>query len=278
MKARLFQKIFGQPWLIESSAWQQRVLQCLRAFEDDEEQERTVAMERRPAQDYYGNPIPKWEMRGDVAIIPVKGALVKGAEPWDRYAYGDIDYDDVIEDLAAAQTAGASRAILHLNSPGGTVLGLEETTAILAASALPVFAFTDTWATSAAYALAVATNGFYVTPSAITGSVGTIAQRPDMTKMLEDFGVKVETFTSGKLKSTFSPATEMTEGQRTWMQEWVDESGEAFRSFVRARMGDSIPDDYMQGQILDGRTAMNAGMATATVSNLTEVIQLTGPG
>ena len=83
-------------------------------------------------------------MRGSVAVVPVHGALGKGLTEADKQFFGMADYLDV-EDamLAAAADPDVSHILMHVDSPGGTVVGLPETAAKIRDIEKPVTAYTE---------------------------------------------------------------------------------------------------------------------------------------
>src|ERR1041384_8008240 len=77
---------------------------------------------KRPTMDYWGDEIQQMRMEGNVAVIPVKGPLIKGATGSDK-RFGFASYEDVHEDLATALSNKASGIVLDISSPGGGAVG-----------------------------------------------------------------------------------------------------------------------------------------------------------
>lgn len=149
-----------------------------------------------------------------VATIHTTGPLGRGLTRIEK-RLGASDYDDIIADFDNATRDGKIKGIIHrVNSPGGSVVGIPETRiAIMAADAVkPVITEISTLGASAAYALSVAGSGIIASPSAIVGSIGTIATFADWSQFYEQHGVKIELITAKEstLKSTWHPLSPMS--------------------------------------------------------------------
>jgi capsid assembly protease len=143
------------------------------------------------------------------AIIPIQGVLTKDGPSWLGSTYNAIS--------AAAEHAEADpavkRVILAVDSPGGEVMGLPETAAVLAqvAKIKPVSAIVEGMSASAAYWLTSQAGDITLTPSGEVGSVGVRMMHMDISKMLEDAGVKVTELYSGNYKTEWSPFKPVTD-------------------------------------------------------------------
>ncbi|MEZ4395077.1 MAG: S49 family peptidase [Polyangiales bacterium] len=106
---------------------------------------------------------------------------------------------------AALADQDVHAVVLAIDSPGGVVAGNLDVARGLRAAAdrarkPPMVAHAGTFATSAAYALAVAADRVMVTADGAVGSVGVIATVYDRTKMTADAGLDVRVVRSGALK------------------------------------------------------------------------------
>ncbi|EFM61574.1 signal peptide peptidase SppA, 36K type [Brucella sp. NF 2653] len=103
--------------------------------------------------------------------------------------------------------------ILLLDSPGGTTVGGEAIYDAVRkiAKKKPVVTQVGTLAASAGYMIASASDHIVARQTSIVGSIGVLFQYPDLSKLLDTLGVKVETIKSSPLKAEpnyFSPASE----------------------------------------------------------------------
>lgn len=152
--------------------------------------------------------------------------------------------------------------IVHVNSPGGTTTGGESLYQALreVAAKKPVVAQFGTVAASAGYIVGLGTDHIVARGNTITGSVGVLAQWPEVSEMLEKIGVKFNEVKSGSLKAEPSPFAPATEGGRRVMQETIDDGFQWFLSLVEERRGISARsvNGLVDGRIFSGRQALDA--------------------
>ena len=123
---------------------------------------------------------------------------------------------------------------MMIDSPGGTVSGTFETTALARAVAdyKPVRSFVKGSATSAAYALASGARRIELNPSSRTGSVGVVLTHADLSKLYDDVGIKVSYVFAGKHKIDGNPMQPLPEHVRDDFQAQVDKTYAKFVSTV----------------------------------------------
>jgi len=150
--------------------------------------------------------IASYSMRGTnyaqphVAKVRIEGTIFENEELLKRL--NKIAADDAVKGV-----------ILILDSPGGTTVGGEsiyEAVRKIAAKK-PVVTQVGTLAASAGYMIASASDHIVARQTSIVGSIGVLFQYPDLSKLLDTIGVKVETIKSSPLKAEpnyFSPASE----------------------------------------------------------------------
>ena len=208
-----------------------------------------------------------------VAVISIRGPMLRGADAFDRLVLGATDTQDIIEAVQEAiERPDAHALFLDIDSPGGTVNGIPELaqTVLAASREKQVYAFSAGQMCSAAYWIASQANAIYATPSARVGSIGVILPVIDSSAAYEQAGLKVEVFAAGKFKSAGTPGTSLTDEQRDWLRDEVEETASDFRAAVLAR-GRKIPDEAMEGQTFSGRRAMRFNLS-GVVSSRAEAI------
>jgi signal peptide peptidase SppA len=185
-----------------------------------------------------------------VAAIPILGMLNK------RYGFASfmssyINIAFAVE--AAARDPKVETILLKVDSPGGYVHGMSDASdAINRARAVkPVVAQIDDMGASAAYDLASQASTVYANRSAMVGSIGTLGVIYDVSKMLENIGVKAEVFSTGKYKWTGVEGTSLTDEQREYVQSEVDRMGDDFVADVSRGRRRSVKDIQ---QLATGRT------------------------
>ncbi len=191
--------------------------------------------------------------------IPIVGIL--GQRDW----YVATDYADIRQSIQrAVKDPHVSKIILAVDSPGGSVLGLPETgDAIHAASKVkPVHAIVPGIAASAAYWLASQASTISLTPSGEVGSVGVLDLHADVTKMLDEAGVKLTAVHAGEHKVERAPFTTLSDEARSHMQRGVDSWYADFLSAVRRGRGArvSASSNYGGGRMLPAKAALASGL------------------
>lgn len=171
------------------------------------------------------------------------------------------DNRDQLAMLKKIKDASHVKALLvFVNSPGGTTTGGESLYGALrdVASSKPVVAQFGTVAASAGYIVGLGTDHIVARGNTITGSVGVLAQWPEVSELLTKLGVKFNEVKSGDLKAAPNPFEPATEGARKVMQETIDDGFQWFISLVETRRGitASSVDGLMSGRIYSGRQAM----------------------
>lgn len=224
-------------------------------------QSRLRAEENLSISDFINQRQPYAVSADGIATIHVNDFLARGLTNVDRML-GATDYNHLIDEVAAAQADGSVRGVLlDLNSPGGSVVGCPEAAAAVAdlAGSKPVVAYAEMLACSAAYYFAAASHAFIASPSAIVGSIGTIATLMNISGLLSRFGVSVTHFQSGDLKAAGTPYRDMTRDERDFWQERVDQLGGEFRAWVSAHRP-AVEKGTMRGQWFSGSEGMSRGL------------------
>jgi protease-4 len=150
--------------------------------------------------------------------------------------------------------------IVFVNSPGGTTTGGESLYVALRdmAKTKPVVAQFGTVAASAGYIVGLGTDYIVARGNTITGSVGVLAQWPEISELLVKLGVKFNEVKSGELKAAPNPFEPASEGARRVMQETIDDGFRWFLSLVEERRGVQAAsvDGLVTGRIYSGRQAV----------------------
>lgn len=186
-----------------------------------------------------------------VAVIPIEGVLTKDGPSW----YGS-NYDNIGAALeAATANPEVKHIVLAVDSPGGEVTGLPETAALVASAAKVkrVSAIVDGMSASAAYYLTSQANDVTVTPSGEVGSVGVRMMHMDVSKMLEDFGVKVTELYSGDFKTEWSPYKPLSDEAKADMQPRLNAVHADFINAVSAGRGERATQSIREARFGEGR-------------------------
>jgi HK97 family phage prohead protease len=183
-------QLFNRPWFLSFDALQALVARFQTAhgsgyFDDDEGEEET------------GYALTE----DGIACIPVYGPLAKAT--WWRTTYGDVYR---MASLAMAD-AKCKALLFCYDSPGGEASGMFDLADYLNGirGTKPIAAISDDRCYSAAYCLASASDRLFVTRTGGAGSIGVWTAHVDMSKMMDEAGIKVTYIFAGDKKVDGNP-------------------------------------------------------------------------
>lgn len=163
---------------------------------------------------------------------------------------GDDDTVDLIKSIAASSQAKA--LLLEIESPGGTTTGSERLYEELrrVAEKKPVVAVVGTVAASGAYIAALAADTIVARGNSLVGSIGVLFQYPNVSKLLNNWGVEVETIKSSPLKAAPNGLEPTSPAAREAVASLVVDSYAWFKGLVQQRRN---LDDAELAKVADGR-------------------------
>lgn len=211
---------------------------------------------------------------GLVAVVPVWGVLTQHADPW----WPGVSCDEIAAWLDAALASPADSVVLDVDSPGGSVYGVQELGDKIynARKIKPILAVANSMACSAAYWLGASASRFYCTPGGDVGSVGVYSVHADYSEQLKAEGVKVTVTKAGRYKAELGPYEPLTQDARDALQQSVDE---CYRQFVRAvARGRAVPAGHVMTEFGQGRSVSAARARSAKMiddtATLDQVLQM----
>lgn len=153
---------------------------------------------------------------------------------------GDIQatqVEELREEVNAVLSVGVKgdKVLVRVESPGGTVHGYGLAAAQLLrlkSAGLEVIAAVDRVAASGGYLMACTANQIIAAPFSILGSIGVVAQVPNIHRLLKKHDVDYEEITSGEYKRTVSVLGEITEKGRQKFTEQIEDTHKLFKDFV----------------------------------------------
>ena len=186
-----------------------------------------------------GEEAAPYALRDGLAIVPVRGPLSK-----EGLYLGGLRLLDSMRRLAAALGAAAAdpavRAILlDVDSPGGTVDGIEELAEAVqhAAAARPLYAFADGLMASAAYWLAAGAREIAAPATAQVGSIGVVSLHREISRALDTSGVTCTVLTAGRYKAAGNPVEPLNDEMRAYLQSGIDAVYDLFLAAVERGRG-----------------------------------------
>jgi len=154
--------------------------------------------------------------------------------------------------------------VLRLESGGGMVhsYGLAASQLVRIRDAgVPLTVCVDKVAASGGYMMACIGDRILTAPFAILGSIGVVAQLPNLHRLLKKHDVDFEVLTAGEYKRTLTVFGENTEKGREKFQEDLQTTHDLFKNFVaRYRQQVSI-DDVATGEVWLGTAALGKHLA-----------------
>nr|WP_314571189.1 protease SohB [uncultured Pseudomonas sp.] len=150
--------------------------------------------------------------------------------------------------------------VLRLESGGGMVhsYGLASSQlARIRQAGVPLTVCIDKVAASGGYMMACIGEKIISAPFAILGSIGVVAQLPNVNKLLKKHDIDFEVLTAGEYKRTLTVFGENTEKGREKFQEDLDVTHKLFKSFVAHYRPQLSIDDVATGEVWLGVAALD---------------------
>jgi len=207
---------------------------------------------------------PKMEVRGNIAIVPVQGALAYNPDVSEMFYDGVEDSRNVLGMVkAAAADPNVEGILLRMDTPGGMLLGGPEIADAVASAgkSKPVVAHAGGLCASLGYMIASQAREVVANKSAIVGSIGVISSVVDWTAYLNSIGVKFEYFTNeaARYKAAGAIGTSLNPDQRSQIQSQVESAFQLFRSTVLSNRP-QVKSEAMQGQTFRGSESKAYGL------------------
>ena len=201
-----------------------------------------------------------------IAILEIQGVILDSKPYLDSLS--KIKKDD-----------GIKAIVLRIDSPGGAVGPSQEiySEILKLREKKPVIATLGSVGASGGYYIACAAQKILANPGTITGSIGVIAQFVSYEQLLKWAKLDVEVIKSGEFKDVGSPFKKMTETEKQYMQQLIDNVYSQFKLAVsKARGIDSKEmDKIADGRIFTGEQAKNLKLIDE-LGTLNDAILLSG--
>lgn len=203
---------------------------------------------------------------GLIQVIPIEGILAPRASQMDA-----SDVSTSIRGLqkqfrAALNDPRVSDIVFDIDSPGGSVAGIQEFADEVFSSrkqGTRITAVANHLAASAAFWIGTAADEFVASPGSDVGSIGVLAIHKDESEAQAAKGVKTTIVSAGEFKAEGNPIEPLSDDARGALQARVDEHFSDFVSGVARNRGTSqkrVLSDFGQGRIVSARNALEAKM------------------
>ena len=207
-----------------------------------------------------------------------KKALKSGSDPVVKKRVFVLDFhgdlrasavDSFREEITTvlAQASSDDEVVVRLESGGGMVPGYG-----LAASQLdrikkkniPLTVCIDKVAASGGYMMACVADQVLAAPFAVIGSIGVVAQIPNVHRLLKKHDVDIELMTAGKYKRTLTMLGENTDEGREKFREELEDTHDLFKAFVGEHRPDLDIEAIATGEVWYGAPAIKKGLVDDT--------------
>ena len=185
-----------------------------------------------------GGPSAAAKLSPHIARLSISGLIT-----------GDKATLDLVKSIGESH---ASAVLVNIDSPGGTTTGSEKLHDELRrlAEKKPMVAVVGTVAASGAYIAAIAADEIFAQGNSLVGSIGVLFQFPNVSRLLDTVGVKVEEVKSSPLKASPNGFEPTSEAAREAIAALVADSYDWFKGLVKARRK---LDDEELAKVVDGR-------------------------
>lgn len=205
------------------------------------------------------------DMKGDVAVMHIDGALTYRSNMWKMF-FGDDTYNsisDAFDELLANDDVKG--IVLSIHSPGGQISGVsdlaEKIYAARGQKEYGIVAHTSGDMCSAAYWIGSACERVTAAPAAIIGSIGVMSYIPGTSEAGPAF-----------IRSNLSRNKNLdpnTPAGRDALEKTLDSSAKVFMESVAKYRGttyEDVLDNYGQGALFVGQEAVENGMIDEIIS------------
>jgi len=213
---------------------------------------------------YLASGAPGYPTGKHIARVNISGTI-----------FDDAKRDALLREIEENEDVAA--VILRINSPGGSTTGSEilHENIRKIADIKPTVAVLGEVAASGGYIAAIAADHIVARGNTITGSIGVIMEYPNVSDLLADLGVEMETIRSSELKAGISPFRDPTPASRKAEEAMIDDAYQWFRGLVaeRRKLSGAGLDAVSDGRVFTGRMALENGLIDA-LGGETEALEL----
>jgi len=208
---------------------------------------------------FVGSDSVRWPDGDAVALIHLDGVIAGTGSIYN----GIVTPEYFVDQLEQAEDDPAVRAILiRVDSPGGTVAASQEIAMEVARLTKPVVVSVGDVCASGAYMVSSQCDEIIATPTSSVGSIGVIAQIPNVEGLLDTLGIEFQVLTAGEYKDAGSPYRSLTATETALFEEYIDV---AYREFIRIvaegrQMPEAEVEKMANGWIWPGTVALDMGL------------------
>jgi len=215
-------------------------------------------------------PLKEYVLQGTekekILIIPINGFISDSHRDLPFHRKSSMVQEIVSQLNLAAKDKDLKAVILKIDSPGGTVTASDmlyhEIIRFRQRSGARVVAITMGVAASGGYYIALPADYIFAHPTSITGSIGVVFLRPNVSGLMSKIGLEMGIEKSGKNKDMGSPFRRPTEEEQEIVQDLIDDLAGRFLTLVvsHRKLDDQARTSISSARIYTAPDALRLGL------------------
>lgn len=261
-----FLKTLGEPWAVEQAKFQEII-----AFYNRRTLGQETEWAKLDAKGFGTKDNPQefgYRVINGTAIIPLQGVLAKKMNLMTQFS-GGTSTQIVGQQFMEAMNSKEVRSILFdIDSPGGVVDGTQDLANQIyqgREKGKPIVAFVDGLMASAALWIGAAADRVIMSgETAQAGSIGVMTVHTDISRALEQRGIKETQIVSSKYKNMPSDIEPLSQEGRAYLQDRVNKIHQIFVKDVarfRGKDNQEFSERAANGDVFLGQEAIALGLA-----------------
>lgn len=189
---------------------------------------------------------------GKIAVVELRGVITES--------------ETIVRQLKRYREDDGIRAVLlRVDSPGGGVVASQEIYEEVRKtrdSGMPVVVSMGSLAASGGYYVSCGASLIVSNRGTLTGSIGVISEFLEFKDALSKLGIDVNTVKAGRLKDAGSPSRKMTDADKQYFQQLMDDVHRQFIGVVEDERGLTHEEavELADGRVFTGEQALDLGL------------------
>ena len=199
---------------------------------------------------------------GGIAVVPLIGGMIRRAGRFAQFfGLAGTDATRMAIESAIADDE-VQQILIRVDSPGGSVSGIDQLANTIATSTKPITAIVEGMAASAAYFAISGADRIIMGGSDLVGSIGVRIMLYDYSQYFAKEGIEAVPIDTGEFKSAGAMGTKITDAQRADFQRIVDFY---FDDFIKAivdgrKIEEDIVKTFADGRVFTRTEAIELGL------------------
>jgi len=219
-----------------------------------------------------------------IGYININGMITQGSSKKGSGFINSCGSDTVCELIKkATDDSSVICVIVRVLSPGGSALASDIIRNEIQNlnNKKPVLISMSDVAASGGYMVSVSSNKIHASPFTITGSIGVVAGKLNLKKLLNRYGIYNETIQKGKMATIYSPTKGFTKAEKIKFTELIKDMYDEFVKLVSEKRQLSLQDteNAAKGRVWTGGDAEKYGLVDGLYSlseSVNEIKVITG--